>query len=104
MLSAVVRPDGKSVRFTYDALGRRLSKAFGGSVTRWIWDGHVPLHEWVESGGAAAKSARDLSPADERKLDEAAAKRRQAALAARPAQGPPAGTTRAASCSGVSPG
>jgi RHS repeat-associated protein len=89
MLSAVERPDGETVRFAYDALGRRLSKTFGVSVTRWIWDGHVPLHEWVESGGAAAEPASDLSPADEKKLDEVAAKRRQAALAARPAQGPP---------------
>ena len=93
MLSAVERPDGETVRFAYDALGRRLSKTFGVSVTRWIWDGHVPLHEWVESGGAAAEPASDLSPSDERKLDEVAARRRQAALAARPPQGPPVALT-----------
>ncbi|WP_317197046.1 RHS repeat domain-containing protein, partial [Bacteroides stercoris] len=34
------------VEFTYDALGRRLSKSFGTTVTRWIWNGNVPLHQW----------------------------------------------------------
>ena len=31
----VVRPDKREVEFTYDALGRRLSKSFGTTVTRW---------------------------------------------------------------------
>ena len=48
MLARVVRPDGDAVDFTYDALARRLSKTFRGRITRWIWDGNVPLHEWVE--------------------------------------------------------
>jgi RHS repeat-associated protein len=47
MLKKVVRPDGKEVSFTYDALGRRISKCFGGQITRWVWDGNVPLHEWT---------------------------------------------------------
>jgi RHS repeat-associated protein len=47
MLKKVVRPDGKEVTFTYDALGRRISKSFGGKITRWVWDGNVPLHEWT---------------------------------------------------------
>jgi RHS repeat-associated protein len=46
MLQKVIRPDGKEVTFTYDALGRRLSKCFGGKITRWVWDANVPLHEW----------------------------------------------------------
>ncbi|MEZ4959579.1 MAG: DUF6531 domain-containing protein [Saprospiraceae bacterium] len=50
MLSRVVRPDGDIVTFTYDALGRRISKTFKGKTTRWVWDGNVPLHEWVEPG------------------------------------------------------
>ncbi|THU38462.1 type IV secretion protein Rhs [Niastella caeni] len=46
MLKKVLRPDGKSVEFTYDALGRRIEKRYGGKITRWIWNGNVPLHEW----------------------------------------------------------
>uniref|UniRef100_UPI0035644A92 RHS repeat domain-containing protein n=2 Tax=Bacteroides ovatus TaxID=28116 RepID=UPI0035644A92 len=34
--------------FTYDALGRRLSKSFGTTVTRWVWNGNVPLHQWKQ--------------------------------------------------------
>lgn len=45
-LAKVVRPDGGEVTFEYDALGRRLSKSFGTSVTRWLWNGNVPLHQW----------------------------------------------------------
>jgi RHS repeat-associated protein len=40
------RPDGQAVAFAYDALGRRTAKSFTGTVTRWVWDGDVPLHEW----------------------------------------------------------
>jgi RHS repeat-associated protein len=47
MLKKVVRPDGKEVTYTYDALGRRLSKSFDGKITRWVWDGNAPLHEWT---------------------------------------------------------
>ncbi|MCB2377401.1 DUF6531 domain-containing protein [Hymenobacter sp. BT635] len=46
-LEEVVRPDGQVVRFTYDALGRRMSKRYKGKVTHWVWDGYVPLHEWT---------------------------------------------------------
>jgi RHS repeat-associated protein len=45
-LHKVIRPDGKVVEFTYDALGRRIKKCFDGTITRWVWDGNVPLHEW----------------------------------------------------------
>jgi RHS repeat-associated protein len=44
----VKRPDGYAVTFAYDALGRRVSKRFRGRVTRWVWDGDQPLHEWAE--------------------------------------------------------
>jgi RHS repeat-associated protein len=47
MLKKVKKPDGKQVTFTYDALGRRISKCFAGKITRWLWDGDVPLHEWT---------------------------------------------------------
>src|SRR5690606_26528552 len=46
MLKKVVRPDGQPVEFRYDPLGRRIEKAYKGQVTRFIWDGNVPLHEW----------------------------------------------------------
>ena len=45
MLRKVTRPDGAEVIFTYDALGRRLSKYYMGTVTRWVWDGNTLLHE-----------------------------------------------------------
>ena len=34
--------------FTYDALGRHLSKDAIG-ITCWLWNGNVPLHEWTPS-------------------------------------------------------
>jgi YD repeat-containing protein len=62
MLKSVIKPDNKTFVFEYDALGRRtakinLSKGFSpsqgemsigqrGLITRFIWDGNVPLHEW----------------------------------------------------------
>lgn len=50
MLEQVDRPDGLAVAFAYDPLGRRISKNFAGKVTRWVWDGNNPLHEWSEAG------------------------------------------------------
>ena len=46
MLGSVTRPDGKTVTFKYDALGRRIEKSFNGRVHRYLWDGDVVLHEW----------------------------------------------------------
>ena len=46
MLRSVTRPDGKTVTFKYDALGRRIEKVFDGRVYRYLWDGDVILHEW----------------------------------------------------------
>ena len=46
MLGSVTRPDGKTVTFKYDALGRRVEKTFNGRVHRYLWDGDVVLHEW----------------------------------------------------------
>ena len=46
MLSGVRTPDGKTVTFGYDALGRRVSKTVGSGVHRFGWDGNVVLHEW----------------------------------------------------------
>ena len=46
MLRSVTRPDGKTVTFKYDALGRRIEKVFDRRVYRYLWDGDVILHEW----------------------------------------------------------
>lgn len=46
MLKRVIRPDGRPVDFCYDALGRRTAKQYFGKITRWVWDGNVPVHEW----------------------------------------------------------
>lgn len=47
-LAGVQRPDrhGHWVEFTYDALGRRLSKS-ASERTNWLCNGNVPLHEWT---------------------------------------------------------
>ena len=46
MLKKVILPDKSEVTFKYDALGRRIEKIYNNTVTRWVWDGNVPLHEW----------------------------------------------------------
>ncbi len=61
MLQTVTRPDRAQVRFTYDALGRRLSKTFKNTVTKWLWDGNVPLHEWKETLKGVALSGSSVS-------------------------------------------
>ena len=41
-----------TAHFEYDALGRRVEKineygkAEGHKITRFLWDGNIPLHEW----------------------------------------------------------
>ncbi|MCC7541816.1 MAG: RHS domain-containing protein [Deltaproteobacteria bacterium] len=62
MLAEVARPDGAVVAFAYDALGRRVEKMLrrNGAPTsrvRWLWDGHVPLHERTETFGASGEGA-----------------------------------------------
>lgn len=64
-----VRPPGGGdfafdALFTYDALGRRLSKDAIG-ITCWLWNGNVPLHEWTPSQrrnkkGEIEESQKDL--------------------------------------------
>lgn len=46
MLEKVIRPDKEEVTFAYDALGRRLWKKFKRTITNFVWDGNVPLHEF----------------------------------------------------------
>ena len=45
-LKTVTRPDRQKVGFEYDAIGRRTAKIFDKRITRWVWDGNTPLHEW----------------------------------------------------------
>jgi YD repeat-containing protein len=35
LMDKVIRPDGKEVSFTYDPLGRRISKSYNGNTTRY---------------------------------------------------------------------
>ena len=73
-LTEVLRPDGDTVSFTYDALGRRLSKSYRDKTTRWAWDGNVPLHEWLEDNRTSSGFTKtpddavssEVSPANER--------------------------------------
>ena len=48
LMEKVVRPDGKGVSFSYDPLGRRISKEFDGRITKYLWDGDLIIHEWIE--------------------------------------------------------
>jgi len=46
MLESVTNPDGKTVSFEYDALGRRTAKIANKEINRYVWDGNVLIHEW----------------------------------------------------------
>ncbi|TWP30814.1 type IV secretion protein Rhs [Apibacter muscae] len=46
MLQKVIKPDGSTLSFEYDALGRRTAKIVGNKIYRYLWDGNVLLHEW----------------------------------------------------------
>ena len=48
MLQRVIRPDKEEVHFKYDALGRRIEKQYKKTITKFVWDGDKPLHEWKE--------------------------------------------------------
>lgn len=50
LLRQVTTPTGSAVKFFYDPLGRRIAKQHKDRVTRWVWDGNTPLHEWQYSG------------------------------------------------------
>ncbi|AZA78667.1 RHS repeat-associated core domain-containing protein [Chryseobacterium sp. G0186] len=68
MLQSVILPQGRTVDFAYDPLGRRIAKQYKGKVTRWLWDGNVPLHEWQYEGEYPPKlsiEANGLKEAEE---------------------------------------
>ena len=50
MLQQVVSPNNIVTTFNYDPLGRRIAKQHRGQVTRWLWDGNTPLHQWCYKG------------------------------------------------------
>lgn len=72
MLKKVINPGGREIEFYYDPLGRRIAKIVrerisspspgggrGEAVTRWVWDGNVPLHEWKYEGAYPPKKSVD---------------------------------------------
>ena len=95
-LSKVTRPDGCAVVFSYDALGRRIFKRHAGQTTRWLWDGNVPIHEWLEP---EAPSTISVEVATSERRDavgwETTETLRKQVLSEQPAQGPPPAGTRA---------
>lgn len=52
MLQRVISPTGAETCFSYDPLGRRIASVNKrhNKITRWVWDGDVPLHEWQYNG------------------------------------------------------
>jgi YD repeat-containing protein len=96
MLARVVRPNGHVVEFGYDPLARRTFKKYRSKITRWIWDGNVPLHEWVERDGDAVDEDFARAPREDDAL-AAGEKALKAMLAGRPANGPPKPTASVAS-------
>ena len=49
MLKQVTKPDGETVTFKYDSLGRRVEKSSDSKIVKFVWDGNNPLHEWEEN-------------------------------------------------------
>ncbi|QQS03600.1 MAG: hypothetical protein IPK50_15000 [Fibrobacterota bacterium] len=88
-LSRVVRPDGQSVDFAYDALGRRVAKSFAGRTTRWVWDGNLPLHEWQEETGIVLDVEPPPAYAMDARLAEVLQLLRDKTLSPLSPQGPP---------------
>jgi RHS repeat-associated protein len=74
------------IKHFFDPLGRRMSKSYNGRITKWVWDGNVILHEWVEHFEDV--SEEDEIP-DSLQSDEISAVSLQAQLDGRPSNGPP---------------
>ncbi|MEM6991432.1 MAG: DUF6531 domain-containing protein [Myxococcota bacterium] len=62
-LTEVSTPEGSTISFRYDPFGRRIEKRARGKITRWLWNGNVPCHEWTEDDPDA--SANDLPAAND---------------------------------------
>ncbi len=89
MLAKVVRPDGAEVTFGYDPLGRRLWKSFKEKTTRWVWDGNVPVHEWVEENEGYVAVSEESVQAEAGA--QGGARQREAMVSGSSSQGPPLG-------------
>jgi RHS repeat-associated protein len=63
-----------------------MSKSYNGRITKWVWDGNVILHEWVEHFEDVNED--DTVP-DNLQSEEAIAAFMQAQLGGRPSNGPP---------------
>ena len=59
MLQAVRNPQGKWIRFEYDALGRRTAKIVNTKIYRYLWDGNAILHEWFYENERRPKVVSD---------------------------------------------
>ena len=46
-LTRSTREHGPTLEYRHDALGRRITRARDGLVTRWLWHGDVLLHQWT---------------------------------------------------------
>jgi RHS repeat-associated protein len=101
MLARVVRPNAHVVEFGYDPLARRTFKKYRGKTTKWIWDGNVPLHEWVERDADAVDEDFTRKPQED-DVVAAGEKALKAMLAERPANGPPVDAASAKSLEAAS--
>lgn len=59
MLKRILTPYGKEVSFTYDAIGRRISKTLDNKTTYWVWNGNVPIHEWTVNNEPTKKVLKE---------------------------------------------
>ena len=59
MLQAVRNPQGKWIRFKYDALTRRTAKIVNTKIYRYLWDNNALLHEWFYENERRPKVVSD---------------------------------------------
>ena len=57
--SSTRNPQGKWIRFEYDALGRRTAKIVNTKIYRYLWDGNAILHEWFYENERRPKVVSD---------------------------------------------
>jgi len=74
------------INHLYDPRGRHMSNSYNGQIAKWVWDGNVILHEWVELFEDV--SEEDEIP-DSLQSDETSTASLQAQLEGRPSNGPP---------------
>ena len=48
-------------------VGKRTAKRYLGKVTRWVWDGNVPLHEWSDKDIGLQSDEADIPPKEQAK-------------------------------------